>query len=56
MKHITVQKSTEFFPSIYIPRESLCDIMIIFWVGFYGISTFVGYWMLIPLYTYILNI
>ena len=26
------------------------------WVGFYGISTIVGYLMLNPLYTYILNI
>ena len=26
------------------------------WVGFYGISTIVGYWMPNPFYTYILNI
>ena len=30
--------------------------MIKFWLGFYGISTIMGYLMPNPLYTYILNI
>ena len=34
----------------------LVRLMDLVWLGFYGISTIVGYLMPIPLYTYILNI
>ena len=40
------------------PHDTTWDSMIAVWfcfLGFYGISTIVGYLMLNPLYTYILN-
>ena len=33
-----------------------CQLVVLGWVRFYGISTILGYLMPNPLYTYILNI
>ena len=51
---VTDWNSTECF---FIDYLWLGMTVYFFWlVGFYGISTIVGYLMTIPLYTYILNI